>query len=236
LPLDRFHWLAAFVNHKKPDVLIDGGDFDDFGSLCTHERNETYKGKLKHSLAKDLEQAARARAILKKEITHSCRQIAVLGNHEERIWRYEDANPEMYGIPSSIYLEILTSTGWEVYRFKDTVNVAGVDFTHVPFNKGKEFGGENATRAAAKAAQRDIVFGHIHELQMFHDGKLNNNSVMAICGGCFMPDGYIPSYAKKDRKEYFYGAWEFLVKDGRIKSFKAYHISELEACYGGKEI
>lgn len=231
LSQDRFKWLAHFVNTSKPQILVDGGDFDDFGSLCTHEKNDTYKGKLKPSLAKDLEASAQARAILKSEIKHPCRQIVTLGNHEDRIWRYEDANPEMYGIPSSIYLDILKATGWEYVKFKETINVSGVDVTHVPYNKGKEFGGENAARLVAKAAQRDTLFGHIHELQLFQDGKLSDSSVIAFCGGCFMPDGYIPSYARKDRKEYFYGAHEILIRNGRIKSIKSFHISELEDAY-----
>lgn len=228
----RFKWLGRFVNDVKPDILVDGGDFDDFGSLCSHDRNETYKGKIKPSLARDLEASAESRGILAHEITHPCRKIVTIGNHEDRIWRYENNNPEMYGITSAIYEDILKATGWEFVRYKEYITIAGVDFTHVPFNKSKPYEGENATKQIAGKAQRDTVFGHIHELYHYVDGKLGNQSVTAFCGGCFMPDGYIPDYCKNTRKEFWYGAHVLTIAGCRIKSIKSYHISELEAAYG----
>jgi hypothetical protein len=53
--------------------------------------------------------------------------------------------------------------------------------------------------------------------------------------GCFMPDGYVPDYAKDTRKEFWYGCHLLTVRDMRIKSIKSFHMSELKDLYGKKE-
>lgn len=231
---DRFVWLARWINDQKPDVVVDGGDFDDFGSLCSHERDETYKGRLKPLLQADLEAAAHARVLIKKNLKHECRKIITLGNHEARIKAYENVNPAMYGILSGAYHDILASTGWEFFEYGAYVRIAGVDFTHVPFTvMGKPVGGDNACKQVAEKSLNDIVFGHTHKLDVVNAAKFGSaRSVMSFNGGCFMPDGYVPAYSKDTRKEFWYGVHVLMVKDGRIKSIKSWHISELEDLYG----
>lgn len=237
LPLDRFKWLARLVNDQKPDVIVDGGDGDDFHSLCSHERNETYKGRLKPLLGADLESAAKMRAILHREIKHPCRKVLTLGNHEHRIWSYEDNNPAMYGIVSNMYTEILRSTGWEYHPYGAYVEIAGINFTHVPFNvMGKPVGGENICKQIADKSTKDICFGHTHQEMKVPSHKFGNAvSVIAFNGGCFMPSGYIPNYSKNTKKEFWYGCHLIVAARGRILSTKSWHMDELEMMYGGAD-
>lgn len=233
MDMERFEWLGKLIDEQKPDVLVDGGDFDDFQSLCGHERNETHKGKLKPSLARDLEAAALGRKTLQDSFTHKCRQIITLGNHEARLWTYENNNPEMYGIPSAMYEDILKATGWEFYPYGAHVDVAGVSFTHVPFNvMGKPVGGETACKQIADKSLKDTVFGHTHKMDIWNAAKFGaSQSVIAFNGGCYMPDGYVPAYSQDTRKEFWYGCHVIMVKDGRIKSIKSWHIQELRDLY-----
>jgi hypothetical protein len=233
LGLDRFEWLAKMIDDHKPDVILDNGDFDDFQSCCSHERDDTYKGKLKPSIAKDLEQSAKARKILSKT-AHKCRKIITGGNHEHRLWKYEDENPAMYGMVTSVYMDILNATGWEYHAYGAYVNIAGVDFTHAPFNvMGKPVGGETACKQIADKSLRDICWGHSHKLDLWNAAKFGAaQSVTCFNGGCFMPDGYVPSYSKDTRKEFWYGAHIITIAGGRIKSIKSWHMSELQALYG----
>lgn len=234
LSLDRFEWLAGLVNECKPDVILDGGDFDDFQSCCTHERDDTQKGKLKPSIAKDLEASAKARKLLHDLITHKCRKILCAGNHEARLWKYEDNNPAMYGMATNIYLDILKAFDWEYHPYGAYVNVAGVDFTHAPFNvMGKPVGGDTACKQIADKSLRDICWGHTHKKDEWNAAKFGSaQSVTCFNGGCFMPDKYIPQYSKDTRKEFWYGAHILTIADGRIKSIKSWHMSELQALYG----
>lgn len=233
---ERFIWLAKLCNDLKPDILFDGGDTQDFQSLCSHEKNETYRGKLKPALSKDLEAAAQMYALINRNLTHKCRKIVTLGNHEHRLWSYEDKNPEMYGIPSTIYTkDILEAAGWEWKPYGVYFDLFGVNFIHVPFSGASApISGISIARKAADKAVKDVVFGHTHYLELYQDHKHDNNkSVTAFNAGCFMPLGYVADYAKKSRKEYWYGAHLITIANSKIDSIKSYSMNELQHLYGG---
>lgn len=233
MPLDRFEWLACLVNEVEPDYIVDLGDTDEIGSLSGHEKNETYKGKMKPLLAADLEASARCAKILKDKIKHPCKKIRTLGNHEQRIKTYENNNPEIFGIAWNIYSEIWEKTGWTLYDYGAYVNIAGVNFTHVPFDQnGKPVAGENAVKKVAEKSQSSVIFGHVHYEQIVRAHKFGTeNSVTAMSVSCFMPQGYRPDYVKNTRKKYSHAAYVLMIKDGDIESIKSYSLDELLEMY-----
>jgi predicted MPP superfamily phosphohydrolase len=186
LNMERFVWLAGLINDTRPDFIVDGGDFDDFQSLCSHERNETYKGKLKPSLERDLIASQEARDLLNNNILHDCPKFVTLGNHEARLWIYENSNPEIKGMPSGKYEQILKSTEWQFKPYGAYINIAGVDFTHAPFNAmGKPVGGDTGCKQIADKSIRDVCFGHTHKKDEWSAHKFGGNSVVAFNGGVF---------------------------------------------------
>lgn len=234
LPQDRFVWLARFINSEKPDYLIDGGDFDDFHSLCSHEKNETEKGRIKPALLHDLSCSAKARELINDVLTVNPIKHVTLGNHEDRIWLYENMNREVSGLASGHYLDILSKHGWLHTKYGAYLTLEGVDFTHCPFNgMGRPVGGDNVAKQAAEKSIKDVVFGHTHQMTLVTAHKFGNNrSVTAYNLGCYMPDGYVPSYAKNTRKEFWYGAHVLTIGGNRVKSVKSYQIGELEHRFG----
>lgn len=231
MPLDRFSWLAAFVNDAKPDILIDGGDFDDLNSLCGYERNETWQGRFKPAFMDDLAASQEARELLESKITHACKKHFILGNHEDRLWSFENRNPEVYGMMQHAYLEI--HKNWQITPYKEYLNVEGVDFTHVPMNgMNKPLGGARAAVNVAAKSVRDICFGHTHTYGYWEESKLGpNRSTTAICGGCFMPDKYVPKYAQGSAKGYWYGAHIVTISEGRIIGHTPVTMRELKERY-----
>ncbi len=227
---DRFLWLARMVNHEKPDYLVDGGDGDDFHSLCSHERDETMKGRLKPSLLRDIECAAQMRAIIEDELTHQPIKHITLGNHEARLWKYEDENPTVYGIATGHYTDVLKAAGWAFTMYGEYHTIEGIDFTHVPFTgMGKPVGGDNSTRNIAEKSVRDVCYGHTHALQQASAHKFGpSRSVTAFNGGCFQPHGYVANYAQNIRKQSWYGAHVLTLGYGRIQSIRSYSMLELE--------
>jgi hypothetical protein len=226
-------WLADLANDKKPHVIVDIGDTQDFLSLCSHQRNETWSGKLKPSLAKELEHAAKMYAAFNKRLKHKCRKVVTLGNHEHRLWTFENENPEMHGIPSTIYTkDILEASGWEWHKYGEYVNIDGVDFTHVPFNgMGKPVGGDNSCKQLAEKSTRDVVYGHTHALQLVMAHKFGQRSVTAFNGGTMMPLNYMPTYAKNTRKEFWHGCHILTIRNGKIDSVKSYSLEDLREIY-----
>jgi len=234
LDKERFKWLGRLVNEVEPDYFIDGGDFDDMNSLCRYEGNDTYKGKFKPAFTHDLESSEEARTVLSETITHKCKKHFILGNHEDRLFSFEDRNPEVYGMMQHAYFEIQKRHGWQITRYRDYLNIEGVDFTHVPMNAmNKPFGGKRAVVSVAANSIRDVCFGHTHVYGYCDEPKLGpGRSTISINGGCYMPDGYMPSYAFGSSKGLWYGAHVISISGGRIVGHQPLTIRELEACYG----
>lgn len=216
MSLERFEWLSSLVNETKPDYLIDGGDFDDMNSLCGHEKNETWKGKFKPSFQADLEASQAARELLDAKITHPCIKHFILGNHEDRLYQYENINPEVYGMMQHAYEEI--HRNWAITPYRGYLDIEGVDFTHIPMNGlNKPVGGSRACVNVAAKSVRDVCFGHIHTFGYWEEPKFGHNrSTTAICGGSFMPDKYVPKYAMGSSKGYWYGCHIIEIAGGRI--------------------
>lgn len=234
LSKDRFVWLAKFFNDEQPDAIVDGGDFDDFTSLCAHVRDDTQKGRLKPSLQKELENSEEAHRLFSETLTIDVPKYKTLGNHEARIDHYEDQNPAMFGIASGIYRDILSRYGWRVTEYKDYLNLEGVDFTHVPMNGlNQAVGGARIVVNVAVKSVKDVCFGHTHVMGLHTEPKCGQNiGVTAFNGGGYMPYGYIPDYAKGSQKQPWHGAHIITIAEGRIRSVSSISILDLEHKYG----
>lgn len=228
---ERFEWLAKFVNDVKPDYLVDGGDFDDLNSLCHYERNDSWSGKFKPTFEADLKASQIARDILDTQITHSCEKHFILGNHEDRLYQFENLNPELYGMMQHAYEEI--HKDWAITPYKGYLDIGGVDFTHIPMNgMNKPMGGARCAVQVASKSVRDCCFGHVHTYGYWEESKLGpNRSTIAICGGSFMPDKYVPKYAQGSAKGYWYGCHVIEISGGRIIGHTPVTMRELKARY-----
>lgn len=230
---DRFIWLGNFVNELCPDVLIDGGDFDDMRSLCGHEGNETYNGKFKPSFMDDLSASKKARDLINKTIRVPVTKYHLLGNHEDRLWQFENRHPEVYGMMQHAYLEIQQNAGWDVRRYREYLTIGGVDFTHIPMNGlNKPVGGAQCCINVARSSIKDVCFGHTHSYAYWEMSKMGpGRSVVAINGGCYMPDGYVPDYSKGSQKAMAYGCHAMIIEDGHITNHSFVSMKEMAQRY-----
>jgi hypothetical protein len=133
--------LGNFIVHKKPDVIINIGDFADVPSLSSWDKGKkSAEGK---RVINDINAAIEAMWILLEplynlqqaeleefgEIKYKPRLILTLGNHEDRITRHVNSCPELdgfLGIGNLKYEEF----GWEVYPFLTPVTVGGIAYCH----------------------------------------------------------------------------------------------------------
>lgn len=231
----RFEWLGKFTAKRKPDMVICGGDVFDVDSLNKHVRNETGDGKLKPAFEAELSSLAAAFEAFDKYTPKDIKRHITLGNHEQRIWRYENDNPEVCGMLSSAFLCLLEKYNWQVTRFKDYLNISGVEFTHVPINAmGKELGGKTAAMRIATDSVADIVYGHTHNRHDASAPKLgpNNRHTRAYNGGCFMPNNARMDYAKASQNHWEYGLTMITIFEGRIEATEWVSMAQLERDYG----
>jgi len=230
----RFELLAAFVSDILPDALICGGDIADFDSLNSHAKDDTAEGKLKPSYVNDLSSLAAALKLIDGIPKHIERYIT-LGNHENRIWRYENNNPATCGMMAAAFLDLLETYKWQVTPFKQYLNLYGVEFTHAPINAmGKEIGGKAAAMRIATDSVRHLVYGHTHARHDVSAAKLgpDNRHTRAYNGGCFLPDNFRFNYAKASQNRWEYGLTVLTIQADNIVGIEWIAMKELERRYG----
>ena len=113
-PNDHLRWIGEYIVEQQPDVIVQIGDFADMHSLSSYD-----KGKAAGEGARiqddidackaawdELNAPIEAYNRYKKKNRYLPRKIITLGNHEERILRHVDANPELVGFLSTDNLEL----------------------------------------------------------------------------------------------------------------------------------
>ena len=158
VPLEHLEAAGNYIVDKKPDTIIHLGDHWDMHSLSSYDRG-TKKGEgtryqeditvgiqAMHTLLSPIWKYNALQAKHKNKL-YKPRMVFTLGNHEERIMRYVNSNPELAGKCSYEDLE-LTKLGWEWYNFRVPVEIDGVYYAHYFYNPntGRPYGGRAATR------------------------------------------------------------------------------------------
>src|SRR5260221_243208 len=168
IPLGHLSWIGKYIVDKKPDVVVCIGDFADMPSLSSYDRGKkSFEGRRYNT---DIEYATIAMNMLlspmreynkhQKELRqkqYKPRMILTLGNHEQRIMRTTDLQPELDGV---IGYYQLPYSEWEVYDFLKPVIVDGVLYVHYLANPmtGKPYSG-TALNQLTKIGQSFVV-GH----------------------------------------------------------------------------
>ncbi len=166
--MDHLNWLGQYIVDKKPDVIINAGDFADMPSLSSYDRGKRsfegrrYKKDIKAAkLAMDTllgplrEYNAHMRKM--KQAQYRPKMVLTLGNHEERIERAVNCQAELEGI---LGYHDLPYEDWEVHDFLKPVVIDGIMYVHYlsnPFT-GKPYCG-TALNQLSKV-QHSFCVGH----------------------------------------------------------------------------
>jgi len=154
IDMSYLDWLGLYLVDKKPEVIVHIGDHADMESLSSYDKGQrTAEGK---RVVKDIDAAIEGMNRLLKplyelqqqelkqygEVLYKPKMLITLGNHEARISRHVNANPELHGFLSYDSLKY-KEMGWEVYDFLEPVVVNGVAYVHYMANPmtGKPYGG-----------------------------------------------------------------------------------------------
>lgn len=130
---EHLEWAGTYAADKRPDVIIQLGDWYDMPSLSSYdEGSRRMQGREFHLdiAAGDAGLAAFHRGLRRSGKAYKPRLVALLGNHDEgRIERYVSANPKLAG---TIGLEDLgfAKYGWEVWRFLTIADIHGILYSH----------------------------------------------------------------------------------------------------------
>ena len=182
--LEYMLWIGHYIAEKQPDVIVHIGDHYDFPSLSSYDKGKSSaEGK---RLFKDIEAGnigfEYLNMAMQKHKSYNPRKIFCLGNHEHRLDRYIDDNPELIGTLGTDFLPF-DKYGWEVHPFLKPVEVNGIFFVHYlanPFS-GKPYGG-NAMNIL-KTVGRSFVVGHKQCLDIAIRPTIDGKQQIGIVNG-----------------------------------------------------
>jgi hypothetical protein len=194
---DYLDWIGQYIVRKRPDVIVNAGDFADMESLSSYDKGKrTAEGKRVQAdidaaisgmqrLLKPLRELQSQQIEAGEEI-YTPRMILTLGNHENRIERHVDANPELHGFLSVESLRY-EEFGWEVVPFLTPIVVDGISYCHYfPNNMtGKPLGG--SAMNMLKTIGCSFTQGHRQTLDVAvrflpSDGK---QQIGIVAGACY---------------------------------------------------
>ena len=198
IPNDRFLWAGRLALERKPDVIINIGDWLDMESLCSYDRGKKqFEGRRYHrdiacgNAALDLfEQPIREynfQQALHKKKQYKPRKVWLDGNHEHRVTRAEEDNPAMESM-LPIHKELgLKRRGWDVSAFLVPVHIDGVVYQHFFTSgpMGNSISGHFSGRRIIQEIHRSGTCGHSHYFNYFHDTDGFGNQLHGLVVGCF---------------------------------------------------
>lgn len=164
-------WVGQYMADKQPDVIVHIGDHADMESLSSYDRGtKKAEGKRIHQdidasiegmsrLLRPIYELQQQQLKVHGKVLYKPKMVLTLGNHEERIMRHVNANPELAGFVSYDNLKY-KEFGWEVIDFLVPYNIHGVNYVHYMANpmSGKPYGG--MVLNILKQVGESFVMGH----------------------------------------------------------------------------
>ena len=195
VPMEHLEAAGNYIVSKQPDVIIHAGDHWDMPSLSVYDKgtkkshNKFYQDDIDAGLAgmdllmNPIENYNRMRA-RKKLKQYKPRMLFNLGNHEERIMRHVNNNPELHGKLSYADLH-LDRHGWEVPEYLEPVCIDGVYYAHYFYqpNTGRPLGGMIATRI--KNVGFSFTMGHQQGKDLAEKHLSTGKTLRGLVAGSF---------------------------------------------------
>lgn len=197
--------IGEYILDQRPDVIVCLGDFFDMHSLSSYD-----KGKKSGEGARIVEDIAAGKEAMRillgpltelqnKQKKHKIKQYRprmelTLGNHEQRIERYTNDNPEISQFLSYDSLE-LEKAGWNVHDFLKPVDIDGIIYAHYLANPmtGRPYTGTAASQL--KTVGRSFVVGHKQVLDIGIRPIIDDSMQIGIvCGACYPHDETYKGY------------------------------------------
>ena len=179
VPLDHLKWAGQYIAEKRPDVIVCIGDFSDLPSLSSYDKGKRSAENKRYKY--DIEATHKAMELLMSPIVmeqgYNPRLVMTLGNHEERIVRLGNDNPELY---DSLSLRDLgyEAWGWEVYPFLKVVEIDGVEYSHY-FTTGVMGRAANSAAVMLRERQKSCTMGHSQYYDLATHKKTQQRAMMA---------------------------------------------------------
>lgn len=193
VPIEHLEWIGRAIVHYAPDHVIDLGDFADMHSLSSYASRKEAEG-LRY-LA-DINAAKEARSVLMepmrkkwgKQLQRTGAPLLwrLYGNHEQRILRAVEENPQYEGFMS---LDNLGDgdAGWTCVPFLEQIELDGVTYSHYFQQAGTSRPVTGMMETRIKNVGYPFVQGHQQGLRVGMIARNNGQLIRGIsAGSCYL--------------------------------------------------
>lgn len=195
IPYHNIGALTAAINFgidKRANTVFIGGDFLDFYSLSTFERDPRQRG-----FADELKMGREVLDIIRREFPDAS-LFYQLGNHEERFERYMRVKaPELLAVDEFRIDKLLDfeKLGIELIDGKRVAKAGKLNIVHGhEFGRGGASSSVNPARGLYNRSKTSTICGHHHQTSEHTERDLNGDLVTTWSCGCLCelsPD-YMP--------------------------------------------
>jgi hypothetical protein len=192
--VDHYHleWIANYAIEKRPDVIVQIGDWADMPSLSLYDKGKRcYEGR---RYVKDIEAANFSLERFERTLEeynrshtddpYSPRKVQTRGNHENRIERATMLDASLDG---KLTLEDLDfeRRGWECHDFLKPVDIDGIEYAHY-FISGSMGRPVSSASALLKARSSSATMGHVQRMDVAYHPQ--TQQIGLFCGTCYLHD------------------------------------------------
>lgn len=233
----RALWLGELIADTQPDVVINIGDLHEFNSLCGYDRGKArFQGRnYRDDVNAGIDFNDRMWSRVKRRKKRLPLRIIHEGNHEERIRRALDVQPELEGAIS------LKDLQWEHY-YDDIVwydggspginTVDGIQYAHYMVSgvMGRPIGGEHPAYSLLTKRFASSTVGHLHLFDHCIRTRGDGKKMQGLVGGCFFD--HFQAWAGQANALYWSGVFlKTGVEDGTY-DLRMISLKELQKEYG----
>lgn len=228
-------WAGRYCADRKIPRTVQLGDWSTWDSVSSHDKNDTQKARYKPPISADmdnLKESLMAWNLGKGD--WKPKQLVTLGNHEYRVERFENLNPETHQTFTLQRDQLFAQFGWRTSPFGEIRYIEGVGITHHPVNgAGRPFGGKLGATRAANETSVSLIVGHSHNWKFWPSAKIGPQSgVDLLEAGCALPWGEIEAYALHSCNDWWWGLTVARLLGGRIIDIERISMLTLRKRYG----
>lgn len=189
---DHLEWIANYALDKRPDVIIQIGDWADMESLSTYDKGKRcYEGR---RYVRDCDAANESLMRFESQIeqhnrthpddTYNPEKHLTEGNHEYRIQRATDIDPALHGKLTREDLAF-EDRGWKYHEFLEVIELDGIEYSHY-FVSGAMGRPVSSAAALLKARGGSATMGHVQRMDVAYHPQTQRVGLM--CGTCYLHD------------------------------------------------
>lgn len=189
---ERADWLGHLILDLKPDVVVNLGDMWDMPSMASYDKGKkSFQGRtFKADIDAGLEFDDRMWAPIRRAKKRRPRSIFIEGNHEYRLKRAIDLQPELDGVISFDDLDLNRNYDDVVEYTGGTpgiIEVDGIVYCHYATSgvMGRPIGGEHPAYSLLSKQFQSVTQGHIHVFNHCTRTNIEGRRIHGLIAGVY---------------------------------------------------